>query len=338
MDRLVQGLDSALNQLYESDLGSAYSQIVQARQSLGSLVDHDAALSEPAKQLEGIEIELREASSTLLHYRDRLEPDPQRLDVVEARLAKIRALARRHRVEESALAAVLEGLSARLAELDASGQSAEQLERRVAQSEQDFFELAEALSKDRARAALGLDRDVSAQLKELGLPHGEFLTVLERRPQERADASGLDRIELQVQLNPGQAFGPLSKVASGGELSRISLALEVVATGGSTIPTLVFDEVDAGIGGGVAEIVGRRLRQIASERQVLCVTHLAQVASQGAEHFRVIKLTDGTSSRTSVRLLGEKDRIEELSRMLGGIEITAATRAHAEEMMRGAAK
>jgi DNA repair protein RecN (Recombination protein N) len=338
MDRLVQGLDSALNQLYESDLGSAYSQIVQARQSLGSLVDHDAALSEPAKQLEGIEIELREASSTLLHYRDRLEPDPQRLDVVEARLAKIRALARRHRVEESALAAVLEGLSARLAELDAGGQSAEQLERRVAQSEQDFFELAEALSKDRARAALGLDRDVSAQLKELGLPHGEFLTVLERRPQERADASGLDRIELQVQLNPGQAFGPLSKVASGGELSRISLALEVVATGGSTIPTLVFDEVDAGIGGGVAEIVGRRLRQIASERQVLCVTHLAQVASQGAEHFRVIKLTDGTSSRTSVRLLGEKDRIEELSRMLGGIEITAATRAHAEEMMRGAAK
>jgi DNA repair protein RecN (Recombination protein N) len=338
MDRLVQGLDSALNQLYESDLGSAYSQIVQARQSLGSLVDHDAALSEPAKQLEGIEIELREASSTLLHYRDRLEPDPQRLDVVEARLAKIRALARRHRVEESALAAVLEGLSARLAELDAGGQSAEQLERRVAQSEQDFFELAEALSKERARAALGLDRDVSAQLKELGLPHGEFLTVLERRPQERADASGLDRIELQVQLNPGQAFGPLSKVASGGELSRISLALEVVATGESTIPTLVFDEVDAGIDGGVAEIVGRRLRQIASERQVLCVTHLAQVASQGAEHFRVIKLTDGTSSRTSVRLLGEKDRIEELSRMLGGIEITAATRAHAEEMMRGAAK
>lgn len=338
MDRLVQGLDSALNQLYESDLGSAYSQIVQARQSLGALVDHDAALVEPAKQLEGIEIELREAASTLLHYRDRLEPDPARLDVVEARLAKMRALARRHRVEESALAGLVESLSTRLADLDAGEQSLENLEHRVSQAEQGYFALAEALSKDRVRAAHSLDRDVSTQLKELGLPHGEFRTALERRPRERADASGLDRIELQVQLNPGQAFGPLSKVASGGELSRISLALEVVATGGSTIPTLVFDEVDAGIGGGVAEIVGRRLRQIAAERQVLCVTHLAQVASQGAEHFRVMKLTDGTSSRTSVRRLGEEERVEELSRMLGGIEITPATRAHAEEMMRGAVK
>jgi DNA repair protein RecN (Recombination protein N) len=183
-----------------------------------------------------------------------------------------------------------------------------------------------------------LDREVSAQLKEVGLLHGELRTVIERKPRERADSSGLDRIEMQVQLNPGQGFGLLSKVASGGELSRISLAIEVVATGVSSIPTLVFDEVDAGIGGAVAEIVGRRLKQIAQHRQVLCVTHLAQVASQGAQHYRVVKLTDGASSRTSLRRLTNEERIEELSRMLGGLEITERTRAHAEEMMQGAAK
>jgi DNA repair protein RecN (Recombination protein N) len=338
MDRLVQGLNSALNQLYESDLGSAYSQIVQARQTLAALAEHDAQLTEPAKQLEGVEIELREASSTLLHYRDRLEPDPERLDVIEARLAKIRAMARRHRVDEADLGGVLDTVAARLAELAAGSQSLEALEARVKQAADAYFAAAEALSNDRARAAVVLDREVSAQLKDVGLLHGELRTVIERKPRERADSSGLDRIEMQVQLNPGQGFGLLSKVASGGELSRISLAIEVVATGVSSIPTLVFDEVDAGIGGAVAEIVGRRLKQIAQHRQVLCVTHLAQVASQGAQHYRVVKLTDGASSRTSLRRLTNEERIEELSRMLGGLEITERTRAHAEEMMQGAAK
>ena len=338
MDRLLQGLNSALNQLYESDLGSAYSQIVQARQAVASLAEHDPELAEPAKQLEGVEIELREAASTLLHYRDRLEPDPERLDIVETRLARIRALARRHRVEESELGGVLDTIAAKLAELEAGGQSLEALQARVEQTEAAYFEQAEALSKGRARAALALDREVSGQLKEVGLAHGEFRTAVERKPRERADSSGVDRIEMQVQLNPGQDFGPLSKVASGGELSRISLALEVVATGVSAIPTLVFDEVDAGIGGGVAEIVGRRLKQIAQQRQVLCVTHLAQVASQGTHHYRVTKLTDGASSRTSLRRLSSEERVDELSRMLGGLKITARTRAHAEEMMRSGAK
>jgi DNA repair protein RecN (Recombination protein N) len=169
------------------------------------------------------------------------------------------------------------------------------------------------------------------------MPHGEFRVELTSRDEDRGDATGLDDVEFQVQVNPGQGFGPISRVASGGELSRISLALEVVVTTASTIPTFVFDEVDAGIGGRVAEIVGRRLRQIAEHHQVLCVTHLPQVASQGATHFRIVKLTDGESSRTQVRQLAHEERIEELSRMLGGIEITEATRAHAAEMIEQAA-
>src|SRR5690606_23483938 len=159
----------------------------------------------------------------------------------------------------------------------------------------------------------------------------------DEKPRERADGTGLDRVEFRVRLNPGQPAGPLAKVASGGELSRIGLAIEVVGADASPVPTLVFDEVDAGIGGGVAEIVGRKLAKIAANRQVLCVTHLPQVASQGRHHYRVAKLTDGKTSRTTVRLLSREERVEELSRMLGGVEITAVTRAHAEEMIGRAA-
>ena len=158
------------------------------------------------------------------------------------------------------------------------------------------------------------------------------------KPRERVDATGLERIEFQIRLNPGQSLGPLQRAASGGELSRISLAIEVVRSGASPVLTFVFDEVDAGVGGGVAEIVGRRLSQLARSRQVLCVTHLPQVASQGQRHYRVIKLTDGKTSRTNVRSLSSEERVEELSRMLGGIEITERARAHAAEMIERAAK
>jgi DNA repair protein RecN (Recombination protein N) len=183
-----------------------------------------------------------------------------------------------------------------------------------------------------------LAREVSAQLPELGMPHGELRVELEAKPEERADGTGLERVELQVKLNPGQPFGPLSRMASGGELSRLSLAIEVVRSGASPIPSFVFDEVDAGIGGRVAEIVGRKLAALAGTRQVLCVTHLPQVASQGQRHYRVVKLTDGKTSRTNVRCLTSEERVEELSRMLGGVEITERTRAHAAEMIDRAAK
>jgi DNA repair protein RecN (Recombination protein N) len=182
-----------------------------------------------------------------------------------------------------------------------------------------------------------LSRAVTAELADLGMPHGEFRIQLEPKTEDRADGTGLEHVEFQVRLNPGQPFGALSRVASGGELSRISLAIEVVRSGASPVTAFVFDEVDAGIGGRVADIVGRKLRQLAAARQVLCVTHLPQVASQGQAHYRVTKLTDGKTSRTQVRLLSAEERVEELSRMLGGVEITERTRAHAAEMIDRAA-
>jgi DNA repair protein RecN (Recombination protein N) len=331
-DRLLQGLDSALNQIYESDLGSAHSQAAQARRSLEGLLEHDASLRELTEQLGRAEIELREAALELMRYRDKLERDPERLEYVETRLDRIRRLARRHRVEEAELPQVRERLAAELAELDTASHSLEAVAAEAATRRKRYAELAERLSRERSLAARALSTEVSARLKELGMPHGQFLVQVEAK--QKGDATGEDRIEFQVQINPGQPFGPIAKVASGGELSRISLALEVVATDASSIPTFIFDEVDAGIGGGVAEIVGRRLWQIANRRQVLCVTHLPQVASQGTHHYRVMKLTDGHTSRTQVRKLQGEERIEELSRMLGGVEITDATREHARDMIR----
>jgi DNA repair protein RecN (Recombination protein N) len=335
---LIGGVTSALAGLYEGEAGTAYSAVVQARQELGRLAAHDPGLREAGERLAALEIELREVSSDLGHYRDRIEADPQRLEWVEERLAKIRTLARRHAVTEDELHGVLDELRRRIASLDDSAEALGALEREAAGAEQTYFKLAGQLSRARAKHAKDLGRKVTQQLADLGMPHGEFLVELQPKPAERADASGMERVEFQVRLNPGQAFGPLSRVASGGELSRISLALEVVRSGASPVPSLVFDEVDAGISGRVAEIVGRRLNELARTRQVLCVTHLPQVASQGQHHYRVMKLTDGKTSRTQVRGLSPEERIEELSRLLGGIEITATTRAHAAEMIERAAR
>jgi DNA repair protein RecN (Recombination protein N) len=333
IDRLASGLAAALDALYEADGGSAQSLIAQARRDIDGLQSLDAALADAAALIGEAEIAVREAATTLARYRDRVEHDPERLEWIETRLARVRALAQRHKVETAALAGILPTLAQRVAELEGTRESLDELAKRAADAERRYIASAAALSAARHESAGPLAEQVTAQLRQLGLPHGSFRVEIERRPDQRADANGLDRIEFQVQINPGQPFGALSRVASGGELSRISLALEVVGAGASIVPTLVFDEVDAGIGGAIAEIVGARLALLARERQVLCVTHLAQVASQGEHHYRVVKLTDGRISRTEVRRLGSDDRIEELSRMLGGVRITDTTRAHAAEMI-----
>ena len=330
VDRLVHGLSTALEHLYENESMSAHTGLVRAHQALAAIVEHDSELDEPHAELRAAEIEVNEVATTLLRYRDRLEADPERLEYLNQRLNRIRGLARRHSVEETELTATAERLQGEIDRLGASEESLAALNERVRQAADKYRERAEALSEGRRQGAIRLAAEVSVQLRELGLPHGKFRVAVGAK---NGDATGMDRIEFEVQLNPGLPFGPLNRVASGGELSRIGLALEVVATGASAIPTYVFDEVDAGIGGGVAEIVGRRLREIARRRQVLCVTHLPQVASQGNDHYRVTKHTDDSKSLARVRHLSAEERVEELSRMLGGLEITATARAHAEEMM-----
>ena len=336
-DKLIGGVSAALEVTYEHDAASAYSLVVRGAQELASLVDHDPQLRDPAERLAAVEIELRELASDLGRYRDRIEADPERLEWLENRLAKMRSLARRHSIAEADLPEMLAVLKRRIAELDDNEEALGSLAQRTTDAMREYFDAAEKLSAARRKQAPILSRLVSAQLGELGMPHGLFQVDVQPKPRDRADATGLERIEFQIRLNPGQPFGSLQRTASGGELSRISLAIEVVRSGASPVLTFVFDEVDAGVGGGVAEIVGRRLSQLAHSRQVLCVTHLPQVASQGQRHYRVVKLTDGKTSRTNVRSLSDEERIEELSRMLGGVEITERARAHAAEMIERAA-
>ena len=338
VDQLANGLNAALIQIYEADAGSAYALVAEAAEALQRLTELDPGLVTPSGLVAEAEIQLSEAAADLARYRDRLEPDPERLEWIENRLSRIHELARKHKVEEEALASVYDRLQSRVEELETSGESLELLAERVQTATDAYFKSAGELLEARAASGQKLAELVSTHLHELGLPHGRFRVDLTQKTREHADAHGLDSIEFQVSLNPGQAFGPLSRVASGGELSRVSLALEVVGTGTRSAQTMVFDEVDSGIGGGVAEIVGRRLAELATNRQVLCVTHLAQVASQGRHHYRVVKLTDGKTARTNVRELSAEDRVEELSRMLGGVEITARARAHAEEMISRAAE
>lgn len=337
MDRLQQAVGQAAECLYESDAASASALTAQAVRALEGVAEHDPVANELLSRLNAVEIELREAGAELSRHLDQLDLNPARLDEIESRLDRLRQIARRHRTEEDQVPALTQQLRQQMDALDSSAESLAELEQQRDQALARFDRLSARLSSARSTTADRLSAEVTAKLRELGMPDADFRAQVKARTDDRRDASGRDDVEFLVSTNPGQPPDALSKVASGGELSRIGLALAVVAADASPVPCLIFDEVDSGIGGAVAEVVGRRLQEIASHCQVLCVTHLPQVASQGNHHFRIAKLTDGKSTRTQIRQLDQDQRIEELSRMLGGVEITAATRAHAAEMIKQAA-
>jgi len=257
---------------------------------------------------------------------------------VEERLDAIQTIARKHRVAAEDIPSLHDRLRIELDELVHAEEHGEQLRVAVTAARGNFQILADTLSKCRNKAARKFAAAVSEAMSGLGMPGGVFEIALPRLANDEARPWGIDDIEFLISANPGQPKMSLARVASGGELSRMSLAIQVVATGGSAIPTMVFDEVDSGVGGRVAEMVGRRLQELAVERQVLCVTHLAQVASLADAHFRISKVTDGKATRTGVRALGEDERIQEIARMLGGVEITQKTIAHAAEMLAGAGR
>jgi DNA repair protein RecN (Recombination protein N) len=259
--------------------------------------------------------------------------DPARLEFVGNRLAEIGQLARKHQTEPEALPARLDMLRAELEALQNDAVTLRDREKALAQAVEAYGAAAAVLSERRREAAHRMSESVTAAMRQLGMPGGRFQISVTPEEPGRVAAAGRDRIEFLVTANPGQPEAPLSKVASGGELSRISLAIQVVATADSGLPCLVFDEVDAGVGGGVAEIVGRRLRDLGDGRQVLCVTHLPQVASQSHHHVRVSKLASARTTRTTLTALNDDEKVEELARMLGGVEITATTRRHAREMI-----
>lgn len=331
--RLAEGLGNALDAIYQAETGSAQSLVASACQELQELSQFDETLAPALALLEEAGIQLSEASDLLSRYVDSLDADPARRDWVEERLHGIQTVARKHRIEAEALGDLQSRLRDELDSLRNAGERSEALAAETEKARARFASAGEALHEARCRAAESFSGEVTAAMAGLGMPGGRFEVQVEALDLEEARATGLDRIEFQISANPGQPLMPLSKVASGGELSRMSLSIQVIGSGGSEIPTMVFDEVDSGVGGGVAEMVGRRLSELGGNRQVLCVTHLPQVASQADHHLRINKITDGKSTRTGITALGTDERVEELARMLGGVEITRRTREHAAEML-----
>lgn len=302
-----------------------------SRRELDTLSRLDARLAPIGDMLDTAQIQIQEASAELRAYVQALDLDPAHLSQVEQRLTAAHQLARKHRLSAEELPGLRTRFEAELDALEHSETRLEALQQAVQTARDDYQTHAEQLSARRAAAAQELDAHVSAALAGLGMPGGRFAIVLERL--EQPTPTGLDAVEFQVSANPGQPLRPLAKVASGGELSRISLAIQVIAAHAAHIPTLIFDEVDTGIGGGVAEVVGRQLRALGHTRQVLCVTHLPQVAAQAHQQFKAEKHSDGATTQVRVAALEPTARIAEIARMLGGLELTAHTLAHAQEMV-----
>jgi DNA repair protein RecN (Recombination protein N) len=314
--------------LAESDDAIA-TRLAQLVQRLEAAAEHDAALREVVSLLVPAAIQVDEAARTLREYRRRLDLDPGELARVEERIAAVHDVARKHRVKAEALPALLAETEARIATLHASA-DAGGLARAAQRAEADYRALAETLSHKRSLAAMELTHRVTEAMQSLAMDGGRFEAAV--APLAEPASFGLESVEFRVATHPKQPSGPLARVASGGELSRIALAIQVVASEVGDTGTLVFDEVDAGIGGAVAATVGRLMQSLGSRRQVLCVTHLPQVAAFADAHFRVSKDGDGDAVTSRVERLSRAQRLEELARMLGGSEVTAKTRAHAKEL------
>jgi DNA repair protein RecN (Recombination protein N) len=335
---LAEGVSTALGKLSAEVETDASSLLAEASRAVESLVEFDDELEPVRELLESASIQVSEAVDSLQRYGETIDMDPARRDWVEERLDALQLLARKHRVELPAVWSLAESIRAEHEELSHAEERGRELEEQLDDSLGKFRKLAKSLSRARKKAADSFSTAVTEAMDGLGMPGGHFEIGLSRLAEDDARPWGIDDIEFLISANPGQPPMPLSKVASGGELSRMSLAIQVIASDGSAIPTMVFDEVDSGVGGRVAEMVGRRLQQLGDKRQVLCVTHLPQVASLANQHFRISKVTDGKATRTGVAPLGKEERIEELARMLGGVEITQKTIDHAAEMLAGAGR
>lgn len=332
--RLASGAREILQLLREAEDVSAEQAVSRALTVARSTAELDPQFAAMSSLIEESLIALREGVEAVERYESDLEADPQRQEWVEQRLAALESIARKHRIEPAGLPALQAELTAELQRLDTIEASLEQIEKRLQEAQRQFRDACSKLTAARRTAAKNLARQITSLMQTLGMPGGEFQIDVRALAPESAGAHGADEIEFLVSANPGQPPRPLAKVASGGELSRISLAIQVAAVQNGTLPCLVFDEVDAGVGGGVAEIVGRQLRALGERAQALCVTHLPQVASQAHAHIRVTKLTDGKTTRTALAALNHDERVEEIARMLGGIKITDKAREHATEMLR----
>jgi len=330
---LLEASQQALNRLDADEGNSAYTLISQTLDQLHELSALDSRLEETTCLLEEAAVLVQEGTDTLRNYSDSLEIDPERLQWLEQRTGLLHDLARKHRCTPGDLPEVEANIRRELALIENADQHRDALQLKLAGLEQAWLNTAKLLSGKRRKAARTFSKEITASMQTLGMQGGIFEVSIKTRKDPSHGGHGLDDIEFMVSANTGQPVQPLSKVASGGELSRISLSIQVISAGSATIPTLIFDEVDSGIGGGIAEIVGQQLRTLGTGQQVLCVTHLPQVAALANQQMQVTKLSGEASTRTRIRTLNEEERVDELARMLGGVKITKQSRGHAREMM-----
>ncbi len=317
--------------------GDADTSLTSRLASITNAIDDMAAIDPKVEGIRellgGAGIQLQEAAAELRRYQHGIDIDPERLRVLDERVTAIHDSARKHRVEARELPALHQRLREEMAELEGSSARLAELQASLEQIHEEYTAAARTLHQSRVRAAAKLAAAITSNMQSLGMPRGRLEIGVEANFDAPPSREGADTVAFQVAVNPGQALQPLAKVASGGELSRISLAIQVIATQSSGVPTLIFDEVDAGIGGRVAEIVGRELRRLADNRQVLCVTHLPQVASLAQQHVRVQKRSKRRQTHTDLHSLSGESRVEEIARMLGGVDITDQALAHAREML-----
>ncbi|MEE8625709.1 MAG: DNA repair protein RecN [Acidiferrobacterales bacterium] len=330
---LLDGVKAIAHSLYDDEERSVSLMLAHAINSLEQLSRYDTNLHQLTNLLNDASVQIDEVASQLHRYQDTLDLDPQRLQWIDQRLVSMHDLARKHHVRLEELPGVLEQLRTELDDLEDFDLNLTKLNESVGTARATYMTLAEHTSKKRKVAARELSKAVTEQMQNLGMTGGCFEVHLESLPDGSISAVGLERVQFLVSANAGQPPRPLTKVASGGELSRISLGLQVVVAGVGRIPSLIFDEVDVGIGGRIAEIVGQQLRTLGEARQVLCITHLAQVAALGNHHLCVSKTNQNAASLTQVTQLSADARIEEIARMIGGIEISEQTMAHAQDML-----
>ncbi|MGD8642381.1 MAG: DNA repair protein RecN [Gammaproteobacteria bacterium] len=331
LNQIQEGCERAAYALHDAEEQAISQQLNQVISQLEKLQQYDTTLEPIVNMLNDGLVQIDEATTELQHHVSKLDMDPERLEWIETRLGQIHDLSRKHRINPRELPALQQSLAEELEQLLAASDQSNNLDEQIQAAAKTYFDTAAKLTASRKKAARKLEKQVSENIHELGMPNGKF--VIEFTEQDDITAMGMERVEFLVTMNPGQPLKPLTKVASGGELSRISLAIHVITASTGSIPTLIFDEVDVGIGGGTAEAVGRMLRDLSKNRQVLCVTHQPQVAALGHQHLQVNKFTSQKSTKAAVTELSDKQRMDEIARMLGGLEITEQTLSHAREMI-----
>ena len=327
--KLIGGCQEAIEILSDAD-NSLESSLSKVCGNIGALAEHDAALKDVSDSLESAHIQLDEAIHGLNRYLQKIDLDPARLEQVEERMQALHGAAKKYRADVDALPQLLLETTDRLEALTAS-QNIEALREKVKQEEASYLKLAKQLSEHRSKAANDLGNQITNAMQDLSMAGGRLEIIL--NPLQDGGSHGLEQVEFLVAGHAGSTPRSLAKVASGGELARISLAISVITSKASFTPTLIFDEVDAGIGGAVAETVGKLLHQLGQSHQILCVTHLPQVAAQGNHHLKVSKSQAGDKTVSQVQTLGRSERVEEVARMLGGATITDTTRRHARELL-----